>query len=177
MLQKYDPKSALERMGTLATQGSLLSMIELGRAFALGIGTARDDSEAERWFQRAATARSVRGHYFLGRFLLRTRRYGEAKDAFSFSAARGYPPALHDLGKIYFLGLGVEKNTTVAARYLGQASESGSVFAGKLYARLVIETAPDLKRKLYGNYLIFRTFFFAITTIIKYGVDSERLFR
>lgn len=176
LLQKSDPGGALENMRTLAAQGSLLSIIEMGRAFALGIGTPKDDIEAERWFRRAAAARSVRGHYFLGRLLLRMRRYKEAAEAFSFSAARGYSPALHDLGKIYFLGLGVEKNITLAERYLCQASESGSVFARKLYSRLVIETARDYRRKLYGYYLGLSAFFCGITTMVRYGVDSERLF-
>ena len=177
VLRVSDPEGALEELKKLAERGSLLAMLDLGRAFALGVGTPRDDTQAEQWLRRAAAARSVRGSYFLGRFLLRTKRYAEAKEAYEFSAARGYPPALHDLGKIYFLGLGVEKDMRLAARYLSQAWEAGSVYAGKDYATLLRRTARGFTEKTRAYWWTIRALFAAGVTAAKHRPDSERLFR
>jgi TPR repeat protein len=175
-VQKSNPKAALRFFRELAGEGSLLSKIELGRCLTHGIGTARNDAEAEAWFKEAAAARSVRGSYFLGRFYLRIHKYAEAREAYRFSAARSYAPALFDLGKIYLLGLGVEKDPNLAKRYLLQASEEGNVFAKKMYARVLMTSAGDMKQRLRGFALQIDAVASLFVTIFKYGLNSDRLF-
>ena len=103
-LFRKDAAAGVQGMRVLAGRGSLLAMLELGRALALGIGTTQNHAEAEKWFKRVADTRSVRGHFYLGCHYLQTKRYAEAKEALSFSAARGYAPAQHRLGRILLPG-------------------------------------------------------------------------
>ena len=175
LLLKRDSRAGFDSIRKLAEAGSLLAMLELGRAYALGIGTTRNDAEAEKWLATVAATRSVHGHYYLGRFFLRTKKYREAREAMEFSAARGYGPALHDLGKIYLRGLGVARNEQTGMRYLQRAVEAGSIFAKRRLGGLTMQSATDVKTRLKGIVIIGHAFLDMVRTLVRSGPDSERL--
>jgi TPR repeat protein len=174
-LLKTNPSVGFSRLHKLAEEGSLLASLEIGRSFWLGIGTAKNLDEAERWFKRVAAVSSVRGHHSLGRLLVHRRRYEEEIEELKFSAARGFAPALLDLGKIYFLGLGVFKDVPLSISYLQRAAEGGSIFAKRLLGRILLESATDLKTKIRGIVLIMTALCEFIPALLREGPDSDSL--
>lgn len=175
VLLKASPETGFPKMKELAEQGSLLAMPELGRAYTLGLGVPRDDREAEKWFKAVAATRSVHGHYYLGRFFLRTRRFAEAHEAMRFSAARGYAPALHDLAKLHLHGKGVDRDIAMAMSYLERASKAGSVMAKRRLAGLILGNSKGARAKLNGLRLMAESFVGLIGVLLRYGPTSERL--
>lgn len=55
----HNPTAALREFHQLTGKGSLLAMLELRRAYALGIGTSIDDLESEKWFKKSSRRCSV----------------------------------------------------------------------------------------------------------------------
>jgi TPR repeat protein len=176
-LLKTNPIQAISQLRSLAENGSILSMIDLGRTYAMGIGIDRDDEQAEMWFVRAASSGSVRAHQQLARFYMRIRQYAKAKQALEYAAARQYAPAIHDLGKLYFKGLGVEKNLLSAEVLVQRASRMGSVFATRLLARILMEDHTSRRRRLKGLWLRLRVFWDLVVVLCTEGLDSEKLIR
>jgi TPR repeat protein len=172
---RKSPQQGIVELRVLAEKGSLLSMLELGRAYALGIGTSADPVEAERWFRQVTKIGSARAHHRLGRLYLRLKRYDDAKRAFDFAAARNYTPSVHDLGKMYFLGLGVEKNLDKARRYLEQAATGGSVFGKRLLARLLMEDASSFQTRVRGFWLFCGALLDLVVVLCTEGPKSARL--
>jgi hypothetical protein len=176
-LLKRAPQQAAKQLQELAEAGSVLSMMDLGRAYTLGIGVSKDIAEAENWLTRAASSGSVRAHFHLGRFYMRLKKFDRARDVLEFAAVRQFAPALHDLGKIYYLGLGVEKNVSMAEQYLEKASQRGNVFATRLLASLLMRESATKGKKLRGSWLRIRVYFDLAVTICREGLDSEKLIR
>ena len=68
----------------------------------------------------------------------------------SFSAARGYAPALHDLAKLYLYGRGADKDQALGMRFLERTTEAGSIMAKRRLAGLMLSKHANLRGKLLG---------------------------
>jgi len=172
---KQNPEQGFSLMLLLAQEGSLLASLEVGRAYMLGVGATKNFAAAEIWFRRVAVTPSIRGHYFLGRLLTQLGRFEEGREALKFAAARGFAPALHELGKIYFLGRGVEKDLDKSVQYLRQSSERGNLFAKRLLGRILILRAQDLKSMLIGFMVIIHGLAQLPIAMLRDGLDGDSL--
>ena len=152
-------------------------MLVVARACLLGNGTPLDKKRAEYWYRQVANAGSVFGHQCLGRLYVQEKRYAEAKPEFEFGAARGSPVARLALGKLYFLGWGVEKDHDRARRYYEQAIDRGSVIAKAYLARMRIQEGSSLLEKARGIINFMSALFEAIRIGHRNGLDDERLLR
>lgn len=162
----------------MAEQGSLLAMLVVAHAYLLGNGIALDKAKAEHWYRKVADTGSVFGHHCLGRVYLQQKRYAEAKPEFEFSAARGFAPAYLDLGKIYLLGLGVEKERERGCKYLQLAADGGNVFAKAYLARMTIRYSPSWIDKMKAALTFMSALFEGVRLVAgKRGWDNERLIR
>lgn len=126
---KSDTAAAISKLKDLASQGSLLSMLQLGCVYYDDKIVDRDFEQAETYFRRAAQGGALLGQYFLGRLFLRQGRYEEALSAFSYASGKGFAPAIHYLGKMYLQGKGVTADPKKAIELYSRAADRGSVAA------------------------------------------------
>jgi TPR repeat protein len=121
----------LQTLRRLAEGGNAHVMFRLGRLYANGIGLARDDIEAVRWYRMGASAGNLNATTALGVALIEGR--GATKDEqeglrlLRAAADKDNLDALHWLGVILGQGKLVSKDRTEAIRLLSKAAEAGHV--------------------------------------------------
>lgn len=126
---------------TAADNGHVSSMFEVGKMFANGKGTERDDKKAFHWFERAAengsdSALAQLGiMYYKGSGILADK--SKAASLFLKAAEKNNSYAQYRLGYMYLYGKGLEKNGELANQWLSKAAdqnETGAIFElGKQY--------------------------------------------
>jgi hypothetical protein len=172
---KIDPEFAIGEFKDLANAGSLLSMLQLGDAYKLGIGVEANIGTAEQYYRRAADAGSLLAYYFLGRLRLRQKRFDEAFSAFNYASGKGYPPATHFLGRLYCWGIGVTKDTVRGEALLRRAAERGSAAAVLALSTSLLQNSTTGLRLVIGLWLRFIGLVYAIGALILEGPKSDRL--
>jgi TPR repeat protein len=120
---------ALARFQELAEQGSMLSLLQLARAYSKDLRVEHSPARAEAYYRRAANLGSLYAYYALGRMFMAQNRVDEATSALSYASAKGYPPAIHYLAKMYLTGKGVGKNSVLGMQMLDRAKRRGSIGA------------------------------------------------
>ena len=111
----------------LAESGDARASFLLGTRYASGRGGFRDDSEAVRWFKRAADKGLGEAQYNLG--IMYGAGRGVARDIFQavrwfrLAANQGVAEAQFNLGTLYSLGEGVSKDLELAAEWLHKAAD------------------------------------------------------
>lgn len=173
-LLRRDPSRALGELRLLVEQGSQMSMLYIGDIYKRGLGTSNDPDEAERWYRRLASSDSVLGYYALGRLYLAQGRYVDARSAFEQAAERGYVPAVHFLGRMYFAAQGVQKDTNKGEELLIRAANAGSVLAKSGLASFYLRSA-DPRVKLRGARLRFCAIIDFFVVALTRGFGSDRL--
>ena len=138
-----DESEFLDMLRRLADGGDGQAMHRLGRMYAGGIGTSRDDWEAARWFRRGADIGNPDAAAALGAALLEGR--GAAKDPaegvrqLRVAAEHDQIEAMNRLGHILLDGKIAEKDPLEAARLFRKAAELGHapsmVEIGRMYAQ------------------------------------------
>jgi len=179
LLQAYKkldtaPADAVKTWTSLAARGSPLSMMYLGCCFRDGLGVEKDRRSAEKWFKAAADLGVVRARYCLGRMYLVAGQYAEAKLEFEYAASKGYIPAVHFLGRIYYCGYGVSVDRARARILLETASAGGSVFAKALLASDLLHKTKGVSAYLKGVLLRLEATFDIIKIGLTDGLRSDR---
>jgi tetratricopeptide (TPR) repeat protein len=103
-----------------------------------GSGATLDKDQARYWFEQSANQDFIWGVYLCGRAALSRKEYAEALKWFSQAAQREYGPALLWLGLIYLRGYGVPVNLEKAISYFERGAATGSFFARRELAKLMI---------------------------------------
>ena len=126
-----------------AERGDAVAAVEVGIAYYLGKGVAKNDTLAASWLLRSANAGSARGRYELA--LLVEDGEGVPKDTVEAlklkrrAAVEGWPPALFDMGILTMNGDGVQQDQIEGERLLRLAAEGGETHApcelGLMYAK------------------------------------------
>jgi tetratricopeptide (TPR) repeat protein len=173
-LLKTDPDQAVAALICLASDGDTRSITELARCYAAGLGTEKDPAKAESLLRKAVDAGDMWAYFLLGRLCFRQKRYQEARESLAIAAAAGFSPALHDMGKIYLLGLGVEKNLPKAKDYFERAMNAGSLFAKARLGRILLKE-HFLRSKLKGAYLLLGAILKLFPILFREGFNSVRL--
>jgi TPR repeat protein/tRNA A-37 threonylcarbamoyl transferase component Bud32 len=138
-----DERDFLRMLGRLADGGDGQAMFRLGRMYAGGVGTSRDDWEAARWFRRGADSGNRDAAAALGVALLEGR--GVAKDPseavrlIRVAAEHGQIEAMNRLGHVLLAGKIAAKDPLEAARLFRKAAELGHapsmVEIGRMYSQ------------------------------------------
>jgi uncharacterized protein len=121
----------LQTLRRLGEGGNAYVMFRLGRLYANGIGVARDDVEAVRWYRMGASAGNLNATTALALALIEGR--GATKDEqeglrlLRAAAEKDNHEALHRLGVILSQGKLAAKDTAEATRLLTRAAEAGHV--------------------------------------------------
>ncbi|MBO0742402.1 MAG: SEL1-like repeat protein, partial [Hyphomicrobiaceae bacterium] len=136
-----DEGNFFELVRRLADGGDGQAMHRLGRMYAGGIGTVRDDVQAARWFRRGADSGNLDATVALAIALLEGRgvlkEESEALRLFRVAAAEDQIEAMNRLGHIVLEGKIAAKDPLEAARLFTKAAELGHVASmveiGRMY--------------------------------------------
>ena len=139
---KGDYERAFERWEGLASEGDARAQYRLAQMYSQGLGVARDDTAAIRWYVRAAEQGLVEARYELALMysLGRGARKDDTKVAYWYGrlAEEGHATAQHLLARMYEEGKGVVRDVPRAVFWYRRAAEQGYVEAqaklGVMYA-------------------------------------------
>lgn len=122
----------LHELQTQAAQGKAAAQIDLGLAYAKGLGVAKDYAAARHWFERAADQGAAKAQYYMGVMLERglggSRSYAAALQWYRRAADQGYPSAEAALGRFYGRGLGVQRDVAQRTGWYRRAAMHGNPF-------------------------------------------------
>jgi len=124
-----DDGDFLQALRRLGDGGNAYIMYRLGRMYAAGIGVARDENEAVRWYRKGANAGNLQATTALAIALLEGRGTGkdpqEAVRLLKLAADKDNLEAMYRLGALYAQGAIVSKDALEAVRLFTKASEAG----------------------------------------------------
>lgn len=112
-----------------AESGDASAQVQLGLAYATGDGVAVDETEAVKWFRKAANQGHAAGEYFLSEMYSTGR--GVSLDNFEAlkwlrrSAEHGDPRGQANLAAMYSEGIVVAKDEAEAVRWMRKAADQG----------------------------------------------------
>jgi len=156
----------------LAERGSWNAMLQLGGAYRIGEGVARDPAQAEVWYRRVIDESpcdfKAVALYQLGWLSEDRHDDKEAHDWFQQSADLGYLPSLCHLGYQYWHGQGVEVQLERARVLFTEASEGGHILATRHLAFLLMSGRFGMREILRGIGLFARM----VRATIHAGVTS-----
>lgn len=173
---EQDWEAAMARLVALAGRGSIASMNYLGWEYA---SRADDNPEnlaqAEMWFRQAVELGSLAAIHQLACLLEKAGRLADQVELLTSGAQRGYAPAIYKLGKLYYYGVGVEKDLARARILFEQAAAAGHVFAVRKLASMSFRRPRHLLDRPYALYLFAKVFVRLGVVLCKEGVDSPKL--
>jgi len=112
-----------------AGSGDAGAQVQLGLAYATGDGVALDESEAVKWFPKAADQGNAAGEYFLSEMYATGRGVPtnnvEALKWLRRSAEHGDPRGQSNLAAMYLQGIGIAKDEAEAAKWMRKAADQG----------------------------------------------------
>ena len=127
LLQSNEERFYKER--ARAEKGDVESQYNLGNMYTKGVGVNIDPSQANAWYEKAASQGHVKAEYKLGLIYYEgngvNRNNKTAFKWFKSAAENGYPGAQYYLGKMYGLGQGVRKNYNTSLEWYSKAVDGG----------------------------------------------------
>ncbi len=116
-----------------AEAGDASAQIALGARYASGLGAAKDEIEAAKWYRKAAEQNDPLGQFLLGGCYDDgqgvPKDKAEAMRWYRKAAEQGILPAQYDLGFAYFYGEGVVKDETEAVKWYRKAADKNYALA------------------------------------------------
>jgi TPR repeat protein len=138
-LLSSDPEEALVELKALADRGSIASMLYIAHTYRKLKG---DLLQSNEWFRRAMNAGSLLGSYELARNYREANNHSDALEVLRVGESDGYAPSIHQLGVMYWKGLGVDKDTDKARKLFERASALGHVYAKRNLGILLLTSQP-----------------------------------
>ena len=124
-------------MKLAAESGDALAQNRLGLCYHCGDGVRKDDSEAAKWYWKAAEQGLVVAQCNLGLLFYENKRYSEAAPLLRKAAEQNNNNAQYWIGVCYERGYGVNKNINEAMKWFQKSAEQGNLGAqyklGALY--------------------------------------------
>lgn len=138
---------------SLAKQGNVKAMYDVGKLYERGRGVVKDMSKAADFFQQSANSGnpSAQGRlgilYFEGRGV--KQNYNKALSLLNSAANKNIPSAQFQLANMYELGTGVNQSLSTAIAWYKKADKYGYYLAKAKVTRLqkLLSTGGSVKRK------------------------------
>jgi Sel1 repeat len=112
-----------------AQDGDVQAQLALAKAYYLGDGVVKDETQAAQWWEKAAEHGDAAAQMNLGIAYSQgagvPKNYAAALRWYTKAADQGNAAAQYNVGQAYNLGNGVEKDTAEAARWWHKAAEQG----------------------------------------------------
>lgn len=128
----------------------------------MGIGTSKNDDDALRWFEEAATLGVREAMYYCGKLLTTKGNHLESLPWYEKAAENGYPPAMYHLGVMYDNGMGVLKNRSIAMKYFKEGARNGHIFSKRAIALRYMAGRGGIITKIKGLMLYLQVIVSAI---------------
>ena len=133
-LKAGDYATAVRELRPLAEQGDPWAQGYLAVLYAHGHGVPQDDTEAAKWYRRAAEQGHAVGQYQLGLYYAEGRGGVPRDDTqavkwYRQAADQGVASAQTNLGFMYAEGRGVQQDDTEAAKWYRRAADQGQALA------------------------------------------------
>jgi TPR repeat protein len=126
---KGDHGAAARIYRSLADQGNVAALTQLGILYRLGRGVPKDLDEAMDMLRRAASLGSSGAQFQVGDMYLRGQGVEqdllEAARWYTRAAEQGHPVAQYSLGILYKLGGGVRKSSARSVKWLARSAAQG----------------------------------------------------
>ncbi|GMQ75499.1 MAG: hypothetical protein BMS9Abin01_0749 [Gammaproteobacteria bacterium] len=103
-----------------------------------GASVEKNPREAKRWLTLASDNGDPLATYLLGTFLFEDGKTETAIEKFHRAGEQGVSSGLYQLGKMYEVGYGVEKDKERAYNYYRQSASMGPAFARRRVAGMLI---------------------------------------
>ena len=147
MVQRFNKQK------TLADQGNIKAMYDVGKLYERGRGVKKDIIKAAEFFQKSASAGYPSAQarlgilYFEGRGV--KQNYNKALSLLNAAANENIPSAQFQLANMYELGTGVSQNLQKAIAWYKKADKYGYYLAKAKVERLekLLKTGGTIKRK------------------------------
>ena len=120
-----DNASALAWYRKAAEHGYAPAAYNLGLMYAQGEGAKPDPEMAQRWFRQAADHGSVEAQVKLAEIAIGEEKYEDAFLWFNKAADQDDADATFNVGSLYYVGRGVQKDETKATEYYRKAARLG----------------------------------------------------
>ncbi len=119
-----------------AEQGFRSAERDMGKNYEFGWTGPPDAPEAIGWYEKAAEHGDAEAQWRLGITYVngdlgKAQDYAKARQNFEGSAASGYPKAFTDLGSMYAMGEGVERDPMKARQLYEQGADAGDARASR----------------------------------------------
>lgn len=132
---------------TRAASGDADAQLALGIRYQEGDGVIKNDTEAAKWFARAARSGLAEAQYRYGLALLEGRGvvqdYRAAFEWIKKTAELGYAPAQLSLGELYRFGTGTPVDKAHAYLWFNLAAAQGVEAAAKARDSVVVQLKPE----------------------------------
>lgn len=147
MVQRFNKQK------TLADQGNVKAMYDVGKLYERGRGVVKDMVKASDYFKKSASSGNPSAQarlgilYFEGRGV--KQNYKKALSLLNSAANKNIPSAQFQLANMYELGTGVSQNLSTAIAWYKKADQYGYYLAKAKVTRLqkVLATGGSVKRK------------------------------
>jgi len=122
---RRDDARALAWYRKAAEQGHAPAAYNLGLMYAQGEGAKPDPEMAQRWFRLAADQGSVEAQVKLAEIAIGEEKYEDAFLWFNKAADQENAGATFNVGSLYYVGRGVQKDEAKATEYYRKAARLG----------------------------------------------------
>ncbi len=167
---------ALEIALVGATQGDMESQVFVGNVFLKGGGSIEQNlHESVMWLDMSVESGSIVGHYLLGIAHYYLLDYTKALNEFVIASKSKYFAADYQIGKMYYYGVGVQKDIEKAYQYFLVAKKQDHMFASREVAVILMKGHKGFLNIIKGMMLFIATIFKGFIIAFK-EPDSEKLF-
>lgn len=127
--ERQEYRKAYTLLFPLAEIGDTFAQISIGYMLSQGLGVAKNEKEAIKWYEKAALKGDSDAQYNIG-CMYETGRgskqdYNKALEWYSKSAEQGNKFAQEKLGSLYYKGNGVEVDYKKAVHWYTKSAEQG----------------------------------------------------
>lgn len=136
-------------------------------------GVEKDYEQAGKWLSLAAASGDGGALYLLGVTKHRSGDYGEALVNYEKAAESGYSSGYYQLARMYYSGIGVQKDRKRAYELFEEAARRGHVFARREIAVMLMKGHKGLIRIPIGLATYLTNILSGTRTVVKDPYDEK----
>ncbi len=137
---KGDYITAFREFRSLANEGDAKAQYNLGLLYEMGLGVKQDYPEAAKWYRKAAVQDNIESQKRL--IVMRKKGLTNSQQPTvppKWQGSTTDPQSQYELGVMYFMGIGVEKNYVIASEWFRKSANQNYAKAQHDLALMLLE--------------------------------------